>query len=898
MNEQTRPIPRATYRLQLNKDFTFNDVAGLASYLGALGVSHAYLSPILKARPGSTHGYDTVDHTMLNPELGTLAEFRQMARALKAEGLSVILDIVPNHMGIGGDQNPLWLDVLEWGERSRYAEWFDINWSPRERSLAGKVLVPLLSTSFGQALSEGGFELKFDADKGSFDVWAESSHRLPVSPISFGRILGRAGGALAHLGDEFAALCDEAPRRALELKRKLAELVRDCPAARADLDRAVAHFGKAGGNADLRKLIVRQHWRPAHSSVAADDINYRRFFIVSDLVGIRVERDEVFDHVHKLTFDLIDEGLVDGLRVDHIDGLYDPKAYCLKLRQRAPRPIYLIVEKILAPHETLRADWNVDGTTGYEFAAAATRLLVDAAGENDLDEIYRTFTGATASPETVEREAKLAIIDYEMPAELDSLCDRLHALASADPATVDITRNGIRNGLRRLVANMPVYRTYVDGGELGESDRRNIGVAMAMARRSVPALQPQVFDFLEAVMTGEALCNRPDMRGAVRDAAMRIQQYTGPVMAKGLEDTALYRFNRLIAVSDVGSKPGRLSQGVPSFHEFNTARQAALPAGMLGTSSHDSKRGEDVRARVAAISGLAEAWGSKVAEWRASLGQGGAPEIEPNHLYYFFQTLLGAWPVEFDGERSLGKGALEPFRERLTAAMLKSVKESRVRTSWTIPEEGYERQVEQLIGVALSPTSPFLASFREFESRAGLAGAKNGIVEAVLKLTVPGVSDIYQGAELWEQSMVDPDNRRPVDYARRQALLRETETLPDLSTLLPRWRDGAIKIGILSRLLQLRRAAPDLFLWGSYEVLPMEGPDDRRTIGFMRQHGEEAMIVLCGLGSWLGAHDAYVTIPKERRWRDALRSRDVAGGRTPMAELFGELPAAVLVATL
>lgn len=796
------PIPRATYRLQLTKDFPFARAAALAPYLSRLGVSHAYLSPVLRARRGSLHGYDTVDHTMLNPELGSQRDFEEMAAAFRAHGMGIMLDIVPNHMGIGGDENALWLDVLTWGQNSRYADWFDINWSPSEPALRNKVLVPVLGSSFGEALERGALALRHDPTDNSYAIWAEGTHKLPICPATY------------HLiGDPSA----------------------------------VPRFQAAEGRDALIRLIDAQYWRPARYSVAADDINYRRFFIVSDLAAIRVERDDVFQHVHRLTFELVREGLVEGLRVDHIDGLYDPKGYCLKLRESCPRPIYVVVEKILAPHEALRADWQVDGTTGYEFASAVTRLLTDPRGEQALTDVYGDYVGSVRALAEEERTAKRNIIDYEMAAELDALTVRLRALAASVPLTADLTRNAIRSALREVVAAMPVYRTYIDGNRLDEQDERNLAVAVARARQATPAIDPAVFAFLNNVLTGELCRTRKDSDPEVAlDVARRVQQYTGPVMAKGLEDTALYRFNRLIALSDVGEKPDRFTSSIAAFHDFNRARLRTFPHNMLTTSSHDTKRGEDARARISALSGHTAQWAAAVREWTSLLESAGAPPLAANDIYYFFQLLVGSWPTTLGPDDAEGLGM---FRERMDGAMLKSVREARMQTNWSVPRGDYEQDLSRFVQLALTPGA-FLEAFVRFEREVAPAGAQNGLILTVLKLTVPGVPDIYQGAELWEQSMVDPDNRRPVDFERRATSMAEDE---DLLTVAASWRDGRIKQRCIARILNFRTAYPALFSEGSYE--PLDGGQE--VCAFMRRRDRLALAVAVDLYPW-----------RARSWRE------------------------------
>ena len=883
------PSPRATYRLQLNAGFTFAQAQELAPYLDDLGISHAYLSPITTARRGSTHGYDVVDHGEVNPELGGMQGFRRMAEAFRSRGIGIILDIVPNHMGVGGDLNRPWLDLLEWGRGSRFAEWFDINWSPSESTLAGKVLVPFLGEAYGDALASGALQLKFDGSRGEIAAWISETHKLPLSPPTYAMVLAAADG-MAELAEAFGAVARTESDHATALKRRLAG---------SDQQSVEAAIAAINASADrLHQLIGQQHWRPARYSVAADDINYRRFFVVSDLAGIRVERDNVFEYVHRLPLQLVAEGLVDGLRIDHIDGLHDPKAYCLRLRQAAVRPIYLVVEKILAPHESLRHDWQVDGTTGYEFAAAVTQLLTDPAGESELTRTYEAVAGRQPSLKAMERQGRLDIVDFEMAAELDALAERLHRLALASRKTLDITRNALRAALRQYVGALRVYRTYLDAGDLSGRDRRNIAVAMAEARRAALQLDPAVFDFLTRVVSGDLGRLDTDYPAAeVLETARRTQQYTGPVKAKGLEDTALYRYNRLIALSDVGQRPDRFSRSVEAFHDFNRARALAFPLGMLSSSTHDTKRGEDVRARIAALSGLVPEWAAAVAEWRALLAVAGAPEIDGNDGYHFFQLLLGAWPAEIVPAADISVAALEAFRQRIDGAMLKSVREARQRTNWSVPRSDYEDRVSRYVAVALAPDSAFLAAFRVFQTRVGPLGASNGLIATTLKLTVPGVPDIYQGAELWEESMVDPDNRRQVDFAARKAALAGLGN-GDESLLTARWRDGRIKLLLTRDLLRLRKEKPALFARGSYEPLAIDGAD-ASSLAFLRRVDADALLVVVRLYPWRPQAREAVAVPlpdfpTSTEWQVA--AGDVTVSATQAIARFDTLPVAVAIA--
>lgn len=772
--------PRATYRLQLNRAFTFADALALVPYLDSLGISHVYLSPILRARPGSTHGYDTVDHTSINPELGTEADFRALVAALRQRDMGVILDFVPNHMGVGGADNALWLDVLKHGAGSQYAEWFDIDWHSPRPGIGGKLLVPFLGASYAQSLAAGRLRLRADDD--GFAVWAHDGDKLPIRPEDERALLERYGGAEAAV----AALNGEP--------------------------------GHPGSWAALDSLIASQHWRLAHFAVAADEINYRRFFINSDLAGIRIDRPDVFDHAHRLIFSLIADGLADGLRIDHIDGLLDPKGYLEKLRAHAPRPIYLVVEKILAPHEPLRADWPVDGTTGYEIGAQLTRLLTRAESEAEVTATHRNVVGDTSEPAAEAYRCKLRVMDNELAAELATLARLLASVAWSTAATGDLTEPGLRRALRETIAHLAVYRTYIDDQGPSARDRREINRAVAYARRSQPQIQPMVFDFVEAALCG-TLAAGYDPR-AVAMAVGRFQQFTGPVMAKGLEDTALYRHNRLVALNEVGAHPDRFSVSIAAFHDSNRRRRLSHPHCMVATSTHDTKRGEDTRALIGAIADAPEAWDAAVQQWRSALAPS-SDRIHPNDLYLLFQLLLGGWPIAAEAD---------DLADRLKGAMTKSLREARERSDWGVNATDYERALTQFIDQLLTDTG-FLAQFHSTRFRLQAIGRRKGLIQAALKLTIPGVPDIYRGAEDWEQSFVDPDNRRPLDFA---ALARR------LAAPIP-GRDD--KLILTQALLGLHRRLPRLFADGSYEPLDC-GP---HTLGFRRRCGSDEMLVLADL---------------------------------------------------
>jgi (1->4)-alpha-D-glucan 1-alpha-D-glucosylmutase len=894
-----KPIPRATYRLQFNKDFGFKQAAQLVPYLAKLRISHLYASPYLKARPSSTHGYDIVDHNALNPELGTEEDFQAMLAALRANGLGQMLDFVPNHMGVGGADNAWWLDVLEWGQDSPYAGYFDIDWEPDRRYLQDKLLVPFLGDQYGAVLESGDLALRFNAEAGSFAVWAYGSHKLPICPLHYHRILGQEHPELERLGDAFAGLPtyrSHVARRASELKTELARLVSEQEDVAAAVSAAVAKFnGKAGDPQSfcrLHELIQEQHWRAAFWRVAADDINYRRFFNINELAGLRMEQPELFDLTHRFVLKMVNEGALDGLRIDHIDGLLDPKGYCMRLRETAQRPFYLVVEKILARHEHLREAWPIEGTTGYEFANLVGGLFVDPTGEEAFTRTYREFTGQTQAFEDVVRQCKLHIMEHEMGSELNVLARDAGRIARSNWRSCDFTNNILHAALKEIVARFPVYRTYIDGSAPTEGDRRDIDWAIAQARRAENAPDASVFDFLHALLTTDLVAKPKSgfSRHAVVRLAMKVQQYSGPVMAKGLEDTAFYRYNRFVALNEVGGHPDHFGVSISAFHYTNAERARRWPNAMLGTSTHDTKRGEDTRARLYVLSELPEEWERHIQTWSriARVRHGGIEGDAPpdrNDEYLFYQLLLGAWPAEFTGIDQLDADAVATFAERIEGAMIKSVREAKVHSTWAAPDEQYEEGLRAFIRDCLdvSRHNPFLESFLPFQARIARLGATVSLAQLLLKLTVPGVPDIYRGTELWDLSLVDPDNRRPVDYERRQALLEELGAESDrdpaaMAGLLERWQDGSVKLALLWRVLGLREAQPELFTKGSYEPLEISGEQADHICAFARSHADDRIIVavprlIAARGARPEWTDTTILLPvghAARRWRNVL----------------------------
>jgi len=877
-------VPRATYRLQFHGAFGFAEARGIVDYLDALGVSHLYASPYLKARAGSAHGYDIVDHNALNPEVGDEAAFAALCDVLAARGMGQILDFVPNHMGVGRADNAWWLDVLEWGRESPHAEAFDIDWRPAKAELHGKVLLPVLGDHYGRVLEAGELRLSFDAAEGSFSVWYYE-HRFPVAPGHYPRILDAAAAdpaAPAEARAEIKAIADgfrglrgpaRSARRRAERRREAGRLKERLAAAAGHgalarhLETTATHLngtpGQPGTFAALHRLLEAQCYRLAFWRVAAEEINYRRFFQINDLAGLRVEVPAVFDAIHRLVLRLVAEGRVHGLRIDHVDGLFDPRRYLERLQARAraaagppeERPFYVVVEKILAAHEHLREDWPVAGTTGYDFLNRVNGLFVDAASERPLSQAYRRFVGARPGFEETAHQGRRQVMDLELASELRVLANEFNRLTETSWLTRDHTLVGLRQALREVAAGFPVYRTYVDGRGAAPEDRRDIDWALSQARRRSRRADKSVFDFIHAALSTDLAAGRrgPYRRNEVRRLAMKFQQYTGPVTAKGVEDTAFYRFNRLVSLNEVGGEPARFGTSVAAFHHDMHERARRWPHAMLASTTHDTKRGEDARARVDVLSEMAVPWERRARRWRTlnrrrKVEVDGLPAPAANDEYLLYQTLVGAWPADFHGEGPIDADALDAFRDRIVAYMTKAVREAKERSSWIDPDEGYEAALAAFVGRLLDGRrrNPFLDDFRAFHARVAELGAVNGLSQTVLKLTAPGVPDLYQGSELWDFSLVDPDNRRPVDFAHRRRLLEALPRTPGddaVTALLRGWPDGRIKLFVLSRLLAARRDRPALFRDGGYEAVATRGDRADHLVAFVRRDAGAALLV-------------------------------------------------------
>jgi (1->4)-alpha-D-glucan 1-alpha-D-glucosylmutase len=890
--KRTSSIPLSTYRLQLNREFTFAQATAIVPYLSALGVSHCYISPILKARPGSMHGYDIVDHNSLNPEIGSPEEFDRFVATLHDHNMGLILDIVPNHMGVMGSDNAWWLDVLENGEASIYACFFDIDWRPLKEELHGKVLLPVLHDHYGAVLESGELKLTFHPDRGEFNI-AYYDHRFPVNPREYPRILQRSTGNLAtKLGEqnpdvlEFQSLITafghlparqevssesvaERNRDKEINKRRLAELCARAPeiadAIKAAVDSINGNPADPSSFDELHELIKVQAYRLANWRVASDDINYRRFFDTNDLAALCMENENVLQATHRLVLQLIAEGKVDGLRIDHPDGLYDPAQYFERLKQsidaaqnnsetNGTGSRYVIIEKILTGSERLRAEWPVCGTTGYDFANLVNGLFVDPAAVTRTEGIYRRFIGDEIDFDLLAYRCRKLIIRVALASELNVLANRLTQIALSRRKTCDFTLNSLRDALTEVVASFPVYRTYISSAGISEDDARYIQSAVSLAKQRSPAADISVFDFIEEVLqTRIAEGENPSYRNAVTTFAMKFQQFTSPVMAKGLEDTAFYRYNLLVSLNEVGGDLHRFGTTVREFHAANQRRFRNWPHTMLASSTHDSKRSEDVRARINVLSEISPMWGLRTREWKrfnhrhkTTVSGGLAPSANDEYLLY--QTLIGAWPSESFRD----KHDEEVFRERIENYMLKAIREAKQNTSWINRNTEYETAVTSFVKAVLDAGTEnrFLNDFVPFQRRIARIGLWNGLSQTLLKLTCPGVPDIYQGTELWNLSLVDPDNRRPVDYVRSQELFECVQARGDapdtslIACLMKNPEDGRIKQYLISQTLQLRQQESDLFQQGEYVPLAVTGTKANHVVAFARKFKNTSVVVI------------------------------------------------------
>jgi (1->4)-alpha-D-glucan 1-alpha-D-glucosylmutase len=929
-------MPRATARLQLHKDFNFDQAAEVVPYYAALGISHIYSSPILTARSGSTHGYDIVDPTRINPELGGEEGFRRLVARIREAGMGLILDIVPNHMGVG-PENPWWQHVLEWGEGSPYARWFDIDWNPADETLRGKVMAPFLGKTYGETLAAGEIQLQYDEARGKFFV-AYYSHRFPVSPSGYASILRAAGSdrlaATIATFEEKTGEGDAIAQHNADIGCGLLRELGLSPEGRADIDTALAAFSARTpeGMDALHALLERQHYRLAWWRCAADGINWRRFFEVTDLAGVRVEQDDVFEATHATIFRLYTEGLIDGVRIDHVDGLADPGAYCRKLRRRLqalssqrppelpPAPAYIVVEKILVHGEHLRQNWEIDGTSGYDFMDRVGALLHDPAGEAPLSAMWRELTGHDPDFQAEVRQARRQLLTNNLAGEFEAAARALHAVARTDLRTRDFSLGAIRRVFGELLVHFPVYRTYADANGRDELDEQVIERALEQARQSVDRTEAALLEVVAHWLGGDAPRDaaNPRIRHLHQRAITRFQQLTPPLAAKSVEDTAFYRYGRLLSRNEVGADPGEFACSVREFHEANRERAERFPDSMLATATHDHKRGEDVRARLAVLSEIPGEWNTVVRAWMALnaprrsevAGEGGnAPAMAPQPAdeLMLYQMLVGAWPIGLDPK---DRDGVRQFAERLEKWQTKALREAKQVSDWVMPNEEYEAACRCfLFGVLDVPDSRFLAELTSWVSRLTAPGVVNSLAQSVLRMTCPGVPDLYQGSDFWDFSLVDPDNRRPVDYPARQHAL-QTATQPIAG--FEGWQDGRLKQQLIRHTLQLRAQDPELFARGEYVPLHTEGALAGHVVAFARRLPDRsAIVVTTHLPVHILAHDGAPIVPAshwqdtavlypstaESAWKDVHTGASVRihGGKLMLSEALAQLPVAVLV---
>jgi len=910
-------IPTCTYRLQFNRRFTFVDAREIVAYLDALGVSDVYASPYFQASPESLHGYDITDHNKLNAGIGSRTDYDAWVGQLQAHGMGQVLDFVPNHVGIADDRNAWWMDVLENGPSSSYAPYFDIDWEPQISHLCDKVLLPILGDQYGHVLERGELQVRFE--QGTFSV-LYGERRLPIAPGTYRYILEVALQNLGEYKDDdfYAELqsiltaleylpkrIETDPKRITErtrekkiIKRRLERRCAEAPQVQQAIEEALAQINGNPGDPRsfdrLDELLNAQSYRLAFWRVAAEEINYRRFFDVNDLAAIRVELPKVFDAVHRMVLELVSTGAVTGLRIDHPDGLYLPREYFVKLQQRCAkalgiglprdgRAIYMVAEKILTGSESLRKQWPVHGTTGYDFANQVTQLLVEPSAETAITKTFHRFIGHSMPFGHLLYAKKLLVMKLALANDVDVLGNLLDRLSERNRWYRDFTLEALSRTVREAIACFPVYRTYVEPGQpLSEEDRQIVDRAIAAAKRRNPAMEESIFNFLRDVLL---LRSPQDLDAAGRAAhaqfVLKFQQTTGPVMAKGLEDTVFYIYNRLSALNEVGGEPQQFGLSVEAFHNWNLDRQRDWPATLLATSTHDTKRSEDVRARIVAISEIPELWqrslqrcGTANRRWKRTVNDLEAPDA--NEEYLLYQTLLGTWPMQANGEPE--RVPLPDYIERIQAYMAKALKEAKINTSWIQPNEEWDAAMHDFVARILdsSPRNKFLPIFLPAAKEIVRLGAINSLTQTLLKLTSPGVPDIYQGNEIWDHSLVDPDNRRPVDYGVRRQMLKSLSTASP-GELMQTWPDGGIKMFLIKHTLRFRREHADLFGHGEYLPLHTSGTFAESCVSFIRRIDDNWMAVIAPrLSSRIGFppigepwQDTAIQLPESLSLKDA-----------------------------
>lgn len=918
MNSKGLKIPAATYRLQFNAGFRFKDATAIISYLNTLGITDMYASPYFTARKGSLHGYDILDQNSLNPEIGTEADYDALVAELKQHGMGQIIDIVPNHMCIEGQGNALWMDVLENGPSSASASFFDIDWHPVKQELENKILVPILGDQYGTVLENGELRLAFE--EGAFFVYYYD-HKLPIVPKTYSTILTvnidlleqelssssphflelmSIITALRHLPSNTELDPEKIAERYREkevIKRRLGNLYQNSSAIREFIEKNLKTFNGIKNNPRsydlLDGLLREQVYRISHWRVATEEINYRRFFDINSLGAIRVEDPAVFQKTHALIFKLIETGKINGLRIDHADGLRDPEDYLKRLQTScfihrykggaeglpAPdngtgqtetaiqekydrivtaspsyKPFYIIGEKILLKSEKLPEDWPVFGTTGYDFINQVNGLFVDTSNAKTFEALYTRFMQHRVDFHDAVYEKKKLVMQVAMSSEINTLAHYLNKISEKNRHTRDFTLNSLIKSIVEVIAHFPVYRTYINNFDVSERDRQYIEMTILRAKRQNPAISGSIFDFIRDVLSLHFLDNMSNEdKNKWLDFVMRFQQITGPVMAKGVEDTAFYLYNRLISLNEVGGSPERFGISLEAFHGQNIERCKNRPLDMLASSTHDTKRSEDVRARINVLSEIPELWKEGLSRWsrqnrRTKMVVDGKPVPSRNEEYLLYQTLIGTWPFCNPDDAEF-----ELFRTRIKDYMLKAMREAKVHTSWINPNSMREDAVMYFIDTILknSPSNQFLQDFASFQQLTAAAGMVNSLSQTLLKITSPGIPDFYQGNELWDFSLVDPDNRRPVDYCLRKELLddliRKESSVGLLDTvreLVASPTDGRMKLHLTWKALNYRRTNRKLFESGRYLPISVTGSFQEHVCAFERSINNHSVLVV------------------------------------------------------
>lgn len=929
-------IPLSFYRIQFNPEFGFRKACEIVEYLSLLGISDVYASPIFKAAKGSSHGYAIVDLNQLNPELGNREDLDRLRALLKNREMGWIQDIVPNHMAITSE-NRFLMDVLENGSCSDYFDFFDIEWNHPYESIRGRLLAPFLGRLYGEALEEGEITLEFGPE-GFFIKYFDLE--LPLRIESYLRIIsegvdflrGSLGEdhpdfikflgthhSLKNLSSSAEQQCAQRNDQILFIKRMLWELYLQNHEIRSFVDKMIGVFNGKRGVAEsfnpLDGLLSEQNFRLSFWKVAAEEINYRRFFNINELISLRMEEDKVFNRFHSLIFDLIKEKAFTGLRIDHIDGLYDPTAYLKRVREQGGEDLYMVVEKILFPGETLPKFWPIEGTTGYDFLNLVNGIFCKRENERPFEKIYSNFTGLKGTYKAILYEKKKLVAEKNMIGDADNIAHLFKRILGKDRHGSDMTIYGLKRAIIEILALFPVYRTYISGGFSRESDPSFVQEAVQRARERNPGLLQEI-NFIEKILLlqfGDYLSEREKEEWL--HFVMRFQQFTSPNMAKGFEDTTLYVYNRLLSLNEVGGNPGEFGTSLGTFHDVNQKRASGCHHSMNATSTHDAKRGEDVRARINVLSEIPGEWQRNLSTWsninrkrKKKVNQREVPE--KNDEYFLYQTLIGAFPVyEDDYPR---------FLERIKSYMIKSVREAKVHTEWLKPDVHYEDAFVSFIQEILTPSdhNEFLKGLIPFQRKVAYYGMFNSLSQALLKITSPGIPDFYQGSELWDLNLVDPDNRCPVDFERRNAFLSEImdRTQRDILGLIPdlfsSWVDGRIKLFLIFRALHTRTERPNLFQRGGYVPVAVKGRAEDHLVAYARRHGNLWSITICprfltglihegelplGQSVW---GDTELLLPEDapQRWRDAITGEEAIRDRTPIiGDILRHFPVALLV---